>query len=740
MFTTYHDAVNRPDKPIGDGQQSGWHYIETIESRWRSDKMAASATEGEWGPPIQTAYKTEEIIIEGEADSGKPDAIASLKAVAHQDSIHITWAPSGDGTRNSLKYVQVDIQKIPDGDWVSHESTGGDFTYEFDRDVDGYPEKTDFDTWRIRALAVNIFGESADEYGGGVSGISIDTSPYGTWLPNNPAVTVGANKRSITLSMEQPPRADNSELYGDIAYGITISRPDIDGESFFTPAQDLDPYADESNYKTADTTPLYVPSRLLQIVPLSGQSAESWKALYRETQSGDDATYKNSTTYLPDLSDVSIPDDATREYDVSGKLIRVTWQVTTGTLTIHQDYILTVMPSPQNTQYLYKIVTKNRTTGVQRTDSITVGAIATAESAADFVDNAITQNKLAPDSVTVDKLAAGTVTAEKISAEDLLVKGARAGAISAEGIEVDDSGAWASKTMVYKYHDPVTGEEEQYTMQPREFFIGSTPDVTDERDEAEFLHYKSGQGFWFKIKNFMITSLKSIIWGTFQVFRSGNDAESATPIFEVTDGSSPKVIINETLQVNGINGEYLIKTDKSFSDVIVNGDIVPPEDNYRNVGYSTQRWQNIIGVNGVFTNLTVGGKVILPNGGLDYSDTEQDTGVKWSVAGTNFATGGDPVYQKSIRFILPTLSQGVGARMIIDPTLTNTYIKRLISLQGSMGLVSGDVRDIFNFHYEGEAIIWSDGLGLRISLIVYDSDYAAFSNATCLVTVRYCKK
>ena len=53
VFITYHDSVEKPDLPTGDGTTNGWHTDATDETRWMSQKVALSATEGTWGEPIK---------------------------------------------------------------------------------------------------------------------------------------------------------------------------------------------------------------------------------------------------------------------------------------------------------------------------------------------------------------------------------------------------------------------------------------------------------------------------------------------------------------------------------------------------------------------------------------------------------------------------------------------------------------------------------------------------------------
>lgn len=53
VFITYNDSSTVPEKPTGDGTSGGWHTDATSAAIWISQKVAATATSGEWGEPIK---------------------------------------------------------------------------------------------------------------------------------------------------------------------------------------------------------------------------------------------------------------------------------------------------------------------------------------------------------------------------------------------------------------------------------------------------------------------------------------------------------------------------------------------------------------------------------------------------------------------------------------------------------------------------------------------------------------
>lgn len=55
VFITYHDnpITSTPTNPTGNGTTNGWHTTATKDANWMSQKVAATASDGTWGDPIQ---------------------------------------------------------------------------------------------------------------------------------------------------------------------------------------------------------------------------------------------------------------------------------------------------------------------------------------------------------------------------------------------------------------------------------------------------------------------------------------------------------------------------------------------------------------------------------------------------------------------------------------------------------------------------------------------------------------
>lgn len=142
----------------------------------------------------------------------------------------------------------------------------------FDRDIDGYPEKEQVEQYKIRVHRKSYLVDHPLMY----TEKYVDVTEYGTWIVQEPVVTTGVSGRTITLNIEQPQRADGLQPYGVIKYKVQVKRvtPSEDTE-YYCPAQTLNPYDSEDNYKdvTSSNNYILVTNSFRQTMPLSGQDA-----------------------------------------------------------------------------------------------------------------------------------------------------------------------------------------------------------------------------------------------------------------------------------------------------------------------------------------------------------------------------------------------------------------------------------------------------------------------------------
>lgn len=202
-----------------------------------------------------------------------PAAVQQVKATAYQDRIEVEASAPSTPNDYGTPYRFIFERQKGASDWERFELDGPSITFNFDRQVDGYPEVDELATWRFRAKAVSTAGKENINWGGGSDGVALNLDHYGTWRVGNPQVNASTADRTIRLVMSQPPRADNRQPYGTIQYKIQINRPLTDPlNTWFKPSLSLNPYTSEENYK--DGEGYYVASSVyLQTMPLLGQGS-----------------------------------------------------------------------------------------------------------------------------------------------------------------------------------------------------------------------------------------------------------------------------------------------------------------------------------------------------------------------------------------------------------------------------------------------------------------------------------
>lgn len=200
-----------------------------------------------------------------------PPAVEAVRAEASRDAIHIeitdTIQPTHYGTPYS--YI-IELKKGDASDWQRVYFGGTVYDWPIDRTIDGYPERIDLDDWRVRVKSVSAAKNESFFWGGTEAGVAVDTGSYGTWLIEPPAVQVTVSGRSITLAMQQPPRAGNIEQYGSIRYRLQIQKPE-ESEDWKKPAQNLNPYTSEDNWQDGEGS-IIVGDVYTQTMPLTGQT------------------------------------------------------------------------------------------------------------------------------------------------------------------------------------------------------------------------------------------------------------------------------------------------------------------------------------------------------------------------------------------------------------------------------------------------------------------------------------
>ena len=164
----------------------------------------------------QTVQQAVDDITEG-TTSSVPDAPVSLTCIAHEDGIELKPVMATNDLNNSIKEFKYWIQRGMDT-W--HEISTSDNYYFFDREVDGYPEKSHLAIWRFRVVAVNIYGNESLPVESG----QISTKDYLTWL--SPSVTLDLIPKQDGYYLENVKFSSYEKSYGSLEYRIILKKTD----------------------------------------------------------------------------------------------------------------------------------------------------------------------------------------------------------------------------------------------------------------------------------------------------------------------------------------------------------------------------------------------------------------------------------------------------------------------------------------------------------------------------------
>ena len=214
-FATYNDSDSQPATPTGGGTSGSWHLQQTENSKWISTKTGASIYEGEWSAPMPTGKKVMDVLVP-EGEIGNPDVVSGLTAVANQNEIVINWDPLGNGLKNTIKRYYIEIKRGTSAQWTAINTVKN--VYYFDRETDGYPEATTLANWKIRAKAINIYGNLSDEW----TEANVDVQSYGTWII--PQVVVNKEVVDRTAILTAVYGGSPRELYGTLKTLVLIKR------------------------------------------------------------------------------------------------------------------------------------------------------------------------------------------------------------------------------------------------------------------------------------------------------------------------------------------------------------------------------------------------------------------------------------------------------------------------------------------------------------------------------------
>jgi len=210
--------------------------------------------------------------------------------------------------------------------------------------------------------------------------------------------------------------------------------------------------------------------------------------------------------------------------------------------TRHSKFFTEDGANPRDTLYEYRATAYviDPATGrtVHRADGLSVFVTALATSAADVVNSAITHNKIAEGAVQADNLAAGCITADKMAVRDLFAICGVFGRIQDNEITDAANNFWNLETGQFLLSNGVKGADGNLTEQGSEYFAYTPrgyvqPDGTVAEEGS----------FWFKIANFAVSAVSSIIKGVFRVQRTTSNGEQ-----------DPLLVANPTAQTDAFTG------------------------------------------------------------------------------------------------------------------------------------------------------------------------------------------
>ena len=529
--------------------------------------------------------KTEEIKTEIESlvsvnviNSAQPPAdVSSCRGIAEKDGINLSAVAGGSTIFDNVKNFVFQISRDAGKTW---QDVDGEY-YSFDRSKDGYPEKTAFVNYQIRAKAKNSYNVLSKNWKEGSVSAS---SNYKTWILSAPKVSSKAYEGRIEISLNDE---TNANVWGfknyslsytdaggkcknalvkkdDWTYtlsiaGLYLEKTDIQKITFTAKVKTE---ADvKSSQCAADTDGYltYVPSVPKIALSVSGRSVAlsfSHKEFYEFSGYAVQISKDGKTWYSYGEDDY----ERDNENKWQGKADEAT-QISGSYKAFFLSLEGETQNTPVDTNYYFRGITHGATVGnVKKSSEWTEKnlVIATATLARDIVANAITNNKLAEGAVTREKIAAKTITANEIFAGNLAAGGASFGRITSggKGISGDANNFW--------------------DLEKNEFRVGNNIDLENtetglpkaDNNNAWYFHYKQEFGLALSLAKFVVTSIASIIKGVFKIQTNfGEDFVKVNPeSTEQSDIAAKTFSVDGTINATNVKATATLKGNSITSD------------------------------------------------------------------------------------------------------------------------------------------------------------------------------
>lgn len=530
------------------------------------------------------------ILIKPE-DIGNPPIVENLSAVATETGITLKWTsiPS-TGLQNAIKHYLVEISKDSGTTWEELSPSGtNQYFFSFIRSGSGavgYPEADVFETWRFRVKAENVYGKKSVEW----TSTLIDVTEYGTWIPQQPVIaTPRVSHRNVTLNFSQ-----KRVCYGEVYFLVSIQRYDEYRDAvWFKPDLETDPYSSVFAYKDTNATDYFVKdgvtyyylksaNSFTQTLPLEKQLAEGYLEVHKGQGVLEKLQVKTESSIEMDLI-------VTRNYELTESV---------DTNYYYRVWCFNATTGVISELYTQVLITAKATSAYDIVDA----AIITNK----LADEAVTLDKLHANSVTAEKLVSRNLTSlgafiGNIYGADIDDVEYLRATVYQPNVEyyVYNSATGSYEKPVIQPTAETFDQGTYYIRNPNwgmpketadnywkgldsdtpEFRIGN--DINAEifefdndktNTEANYIHYLSAQrtfqysfpdpdthvtktgsytlakGLYFKIANFIVTAINSIIRGVFFIKSGTADRKfvEVNPETGVEQG-----VTGETMKING---------------------------------------------------------------------------------------------------------------------------------------------------------------------------------------------
>ena len=564
--------------------------------------------------------KTEEIKAELESlvsadvvNSVQPPAdVFSCRGIAEKDGINLSAVAGGstifDNVKNFVFQISCDAGKT----W---QDVNGEY-YSFDRSKDGYPEKSAFVNYQIRAKAKNSYNVLSKNW---KEGSVSSSSNYKTWILSAPEVSAKAYEGRIEISLNDEANANvwgfkNYSLsytdaggkcktalakkddwtYSLSIAGLYLEKSDIQKITFT--AKVKTEAGEKSSQCAADTDGYltYVPSVPKIALSVSGRSVAlsfSHKEFYEFSNYAVQIS-KDGKTWCSYGQDDYGRDNENKWQGKAGEATEVTGNYKAFFLPLEGE----TQNAPASTNYYFRGITYGATAGnVKKSSGWSEKnlALATATLAKDIVANAITNNKLAEGAVTREKIAAGTITANEIFAGNLAAGGASFGKITAGGntISGDANNYWDLEKNEFRVGNDISLENTETGLPKKD------------NNNAWYFHYSEKFGLALSLAKFVVTSIASIIKGVFKIqTNTGADFVKVNPESTEQNGIAAKTLsVDGTINAANVTATATLKGN----DITASGKFAGKLDGYieRSIetSNSPQTLVNVSGSTDIYT-------------------------------------------------------------------------------------------------------------------------------------------